>query len=356
MWIVLLMSALMLGTAMSVTGGSDETESDEQEANALVLTGEDPGDVDIVPLDQALADPETLIAGDESASDGDDESEVTDLSAEPDGPDPETIVPGISVVNTGEETVFGSEGNDTLSADTFGPITITTSATDIQLLGGDDVVEFGSGSLFTTNIDGGAGNDTISGIISSPLSIVGGSGNDVLSSISEGSIDGGDGNDTITSDITGVFDANVVLEGGDGDDIIQVTTDITEDDAFAGQADMYGGAGEDRFELNLALTDTAPSAEDPTAITVDSFISIFDFDADEDVLQIEIIRPEGAEARDIASTTLTRVEDGDGSVDPYTDVDLTFAATDTQEAVITTFRVYSDAPITLDDIAFVESA
>lgn len=350
MWVVAFMAALMLGTVMSVDSSVAEPETDD--ATSAEDEGMTPDPV--VAIDAADVDTESSDEDDPADPDAEpsDEGDVTDED-EVEAP---VRIPGQLIVNTGEETVLGSEGDDTLSPESFGEITIDTSSTDINLLGGNDVAELAFSSLFTTNIDGGDGNDTIDGTTSSPLLILGGAGNDELSSMSEGGIRGGEGNDTVSGDLTDIFDAGLFLAGGLGDDVIQVTTQIGADNTFAGSANLDGDGGMDRFELQLELVDTALVADGPTSIVSDTNIEVNDFDPSEDVLQLEITRPEGAEDRGEPVISLARDETGMATSDYFTDVTMTFAPTEAATEVISVFRVYSEEAITLDDIVLVEAA
>ena len=358
MWVVALMAALMFGTIMSMDSGPDEPEVDD--------TAEDDGMTrdPVTPIDPSESETDTDT--DTAAGDSDPAgTPAPDVTPDPEGtPDPEVTpdpegtpeeTPGIAVVNTGGATVLGSEGDDTLSPESFGSITVTTSATRIDLLGGDDVAELRFGSLYTTNVDGGAGDDTLVGETRSPLGLSGGTGDDVLSSISEGFINGEEGNDSISADLSGIFDENLRISGGDGDDLIQVATTIGEDNSFVGRADVRGDAGADIFELDFELADELTGDGVPASFVSDTGVEILDFNPAEDRLRIEITRPDGATERVLSDTTLTRNEagvNGDGAA-PYTDVEMTFIGSETVSDVTTTFRVFSAAPFSADDIEIV---
>ena len=118
--------------------------------------------------------------------------------------------------------INGGNGNDNLTGTT-----------------GDDVINAGDGN---DRVDGGDGNDTING----------GTGNDVLiGGRGNNTIDGGDGNDTITAadgnntlkggtgnDTITAGNGNNVIDGGDGNDTIHVG---------AGNNALTGGSGNDTF-------------------------------------------------------------------------------------------------------------
>ncbi|TNC70946.1 beta strand repeat-containing protein [Rubellimicrobium roseum] len=121
------------------------------------------------------------------------------------------------------------------------------------------VTTFGYEITNFATIDGGKGDDTISGSLDGE-DIAGGEGNDVL--LGRGNrdtIDGGVGNDIIHGDFaTGtVIDVagNDVLDGGDGADQIygEDGTDELNGGADDGAADsLYGGAGDDTIWLSSA--------------------------------------------------------------------------------------------------------
>lgn len=361
MWVVAFMAALMLGTAMSTGSEVVETDSGDEtdDMDAMGDDGVTPDPVTALRPDVSEDSPEIEIEDGDGGDSSPDPEEEADRETDPDPAD-DPVVPGIEVVNTGGATVLGSEGNDTLSGETFGRITETTNSTIINLLGGDDVAEVDFGSLFTTGVDGGDGDDTITGATIRPLSLSGGAGDDELSSISAGSIRGGDGDDMISADLSGMFEEDVMISGGLGDDIIRVATQIpgtsSTTDAFAGSAFVTGDEGMDRITLELELRDTALVVDGPTSITWNSNITIDGFDASEDLLQLEITRAEGAEDRAAPVLSLARDEIGTELFGPYTDVTMTFAATATSTEVVSVFRVFSEEAITLDDIVLVEAA
>jgi hypothetical protein len=326
MWIVLLMSALMLGTAVSFQDGSDETDSDEQGTTSLDSTGVDLDEPDIVPLDQVLDAPEITPTGDDS----DDDSDASDPAA-----DPIIVLPGIDTAGTDGADLFelGPEvadvGFDTQS------VTGGTGDDAIVLTGPDGALS-GAGSPLTfsnATIEGGTGNDTITASADSSLvsgdegddqitigaagnsTIIGGAGDDEITGLLEASstafIDGGEGNDTI--DATQMDNVNVV--GGAGDDTIllsgmndegagyAITADggagmdriqfdgsaVTDPDLF-GAISVQGGADVDTFALNINEgldLGAALSDDDPASLDV---ITLSDFEPGIDRIEIELAR------------------------------------------------------------------
>ncbi|MBB5751156.1 calcium-binding protein [Prosthecomicrobium pneumaticum] len=127
----------------------------------------------------------------------------------------------ISSTSAGAFTVYGGEGNDTIS------MYDTIFGGDDVLYGeaGDDVI---SGGLGKDEIDGGEGNDTINGGAGDDI-LNGGAGDDVLS--------GGAGADTIQAG------AGDTVDGGEGDDLIVLSTEGGIPVSIA------GGAGSDTVRL-----------------------------------------------------------------------------------------------------------
>jgi len=103
----------------------------------------------------------------------------------------------------------GTSGDDTL-------VGIGTTQ-EIYGLEGDDTITGGS---FTTTIDAGAGNDTIYDLASWGATILGGDGNDFISSSYGASVTGGKGDDYI--DLYMVSGASATYAAGDGNDTLSV--------------------------------------------------------------------------------------------------------------------------------------
>lgn len=149
----------------------------------------------------------------------------------------------------GDDTILGGKGDDTISGNGGKADFINGN------LGNDNLV--GVGQLF-----GEDGNDTILAAADGPSTVSGGAGDDVLrSTILNGTtgapslIHGDDGNDLIQAlspahdELHGDAGADTVtdfgtgddsLDGGDGDDLIQVGS---------GHATATGGAGNDTIEI-----------------------------------------------------------------------------------------------------------
>jgi Ca2+-binding RTX toxin-like protein len=120
-----------------------------------------------------------------------------------------------------DRSVVGTEGNDSLVGSTL--------RDEIVGLGGNDWIEGGAGGDF---LYGGAGIDTILGGDGDDL-LLGGEymfgqgGNDWLYPAAVATADGGDGNDNFyLNATTGYEAAQTVLQGGFGNDYVQITPDF----------------------------------------------------------------------------------------------------------------------------------
>ncbi|MGB3533041.1 MAG: calcium-binding protein [Microcoleaceae cyanobacterium] len=157
---------------------------------------------------------------------------------------------GVGRFREGNNLLDGGTGNDTISGFAFedsllgggGDDLITTGALNVTTTEG--ISSTLSGVVGSSTLDGGDGNDTLIAAYESDF-IVGGSGNDSMSG-SFTILDGGDGNDTLDS--TGFIRQStnaieVTLSGGAGDDLITgvTATDVTNI--------LDGGAGNDTIVL-----------------------------------------------------------------------------------------------------------
>ena len=148
--------------------------------------------------------------------------------------------------------IYAGDGNDTIRNGGSSDIEYYQRGSFAKIYGetGNDYIVNWSGSNVT--IDGGDGDDTISG----GSSILGGAGNDKLyGGYSSVSIDGGDGDDTISggnsvlggagNDVisNGVFSANI--NAGEGEDLIQL---------YSNNSTITGGKGNDTIYMNSATT------------------------------------------------------------------------------------------------------
>ncbi|MFC3230920.1 hypothetical protein ACFOGJ_26985, partial [Marinibaculum pumilum] len=202
--------------------------------------------------------------------DGDDTLYVTDGRSTLQGNDDDDsfIVRGGDTI---DDNLDGGSGRDTLFSDgdiTFDGNARLSSIEAIEIDGGGRILGTGDSQGFdfddmtltgVTEIDGGAGNDTITGPDGVSLSYVGGSGTDrIEAGDGDDTIDGGDHNDTLYGndgdDSMSGGEGTNYMEGGDGDDTM--TAGSQNDtlhggrgddmlDAGAGYNAVYGGDGDD---------------------------------------------------------------------------------------------------------------
>ena len=123
---------------------------------------------------------------------------------------------------------------------------------------------FSAATLSDVDLDGGAGNDSISSNTFTTsqdafrITFDGGAGNDTINSntltasfwLSYITFAGGDDNDTISSNtLTADYDVfRIIFDGGDGNDTISNNTLTGDDDAYA--STLKGGAGDDTISDN----------------------------------------------------------------------------------------------------------
>ncbi len=164
--------------------------------------------------------------------DGGSGDDTFDINEEGNGIDNDVITGGATGETDGGTVDTGDIDDDltvTFTGNEEGTITDGTDTTtfeeieNIQLGGGDDVV-VGSDDN-TENVDGGAGND----------SMTGGDGSDTFS--------GGEGEDTLEGGLGGDS-----LSGGDDDDVIRGDEGIDTIDGGDGNDDLDGGDGVDSID------------------------------------------------------------------------------------------------------------
>lgn len=186
-------------------------------------------------------------------------------------------------------------------------------------------------------VNGGMGNDTITGIASGTFRGGGGDDTFLIEDGADSLIDGGAGNDIITADAG----ANLTILGGDGNDTLDIdsTSNIQETstiNAGAGQDSIgvdivlfdpsgsrvdtvIGGEGEDVFTLNVTSVGYSDS------YTADQMLTIADFSETEDEIVVKLT-PEDSPF----FTGAQLVEDAQGG---WTDLVLTFRKTDASGVV-----------------------
>jgi hypothetical protein len=171
---------------------------------------------------------------------------------------------GVTLVTGGGTITYDSEGN-LLAVDEGGdPLAGTDGGDVIIALSSGARVTSGSGNdtiiNFAANaaISGGDGNDTIINAASSGVSISGGDGNDRVflterHARGDVSVDLGAGDDTLA--ITGLWSSEhsrLTIKGGDGNDDIRLGTVITGATTKATLV-VDGGAGNDRIRADSVL-------------------------------------------------------------------------------------------------------
>lgn len=143
----------------------------------------------------------------------------------------------------GGEDILGTAGDDVLvlAPGDDGPFP------DLVELGdGDDIADLRALELRAVelSVDGGAGDDTLQ-VDTEIATLTGGDGDDLIESDGvQVVLDGGDGEDTIRAR-NWLFSA----DGGDGDDVIEIVTD----EVYDGSGLVRGGEGDDtlRFDLHV---------------------------------------------------------------------------------------------------------
>ncbi|MDP6654334.1 MAG: calcium-binding protein, partial [Gammaproteobacteria bacterium] len=176
---------------------------------------------------------------------------------------------------SGNDTITAGAGNDTITASGAGADTITLGAGDDTVTdsgAGADIITGGDGNdTITTgadnnSVDGGAGNDNLTGGTGADT-LIGGDGNDTLTgNAGADSITGGAGNDTISDGAD-----NDTVVAGDGVDTITISTGNDSVDAGAGNdvititglsaADTIGGGdGTDKLTVTNASAATLTPA------------------------------------------------------------------------------------------------
>ena len=157
----------------------------------------DPGDSTVEPTGGTTPDP--FGAGSLAIGGGNGNDLIVGTDA------PETLLAG-----PGNDTILGGGGNDVIGIDTSNPSFSSIYRYNLQGGPGNDRI---TGGYLADSLDGGDGDDTLNA----------GAGND--------SLQGGAGNDS--------------LSGGDGDDLIQGGSGDDTLDGLAGADALYGNAGND---------------------------------------------------------------------------------------------------------------
>jgi Ca2+-binding RTX toxin-like protein len=242
-------------------------------------------------------------------------------------------VVGASPLAGDPSSVLGGDGHDEILIDGFADVTVDGGAGNDSISGGavggeilggigDDDLSITSSGFGGTSLDGGEGNDSLAGFnTTGNVTVVGGLGNDTLQfEAVNGQADGGIGNDSITAQgFVGTF------TGGDGDD----TMDMMVLEIESGLYLVDGGAGNDTIDITITNVGSVFAARSieieggtgndqinaaaATSVTAETFVfgtswgqdTIVGFDVGPDALRFEGI----AGLNDLGDLTIT----GDGN-------------------------------------------
>ncbi|MCZ4354298.1 hypothetical protein O4H61_17415 [Roseovarius aestuarii] len=118
---------------------------------------------------------------------------------------------------------------------------------------------------------------------------------------------GGTGDDRLEIELTtALTDRFASADGGSGDDMFSVNTDIGDGTTgVVSSVELTGGEGADTFEVILNLVDYTFDPEVPEGV-VDGNpgITLHDFNPGEDMLSIQIDRADGGEDRDMGDAQI----------------------------------------------------
>lgn len=255
-----------------------------------------------------------------------------------DEPQPDNEI-GQELSYDGSDLLEGTEGDDTLPAGQDSNL----APEEISLLGGNDtaIIE----DPFDITVSGGEGDDTLSSAAVGNI-LDGGAGNDILTGIDANSMFGGSGDDQITFDSDVELNSSVArIDGGEGNDTINILADAGVNTADRGGAIVEGGTGADEFNIVLDLQNST----DEASILNTAVARIGDFSPSEDALVIEVDQNGGTIDRDVDVELNQTEENG-----TYTSlITLTFGETDNATQATATLTVFSAAPFTLDDIQLI---
>jgi Ca2+-binding RTX toxin-like protein len=184
-----------------------------------------------------------------------------------------------------DDLLFGGSGQDTVKGGTGQDTLRGGSGSDMVEAGsGNDLVFAGLGDDGNDTVDGDIGNDTLGGGFGGD-NINGGDGDDLLwGEVGDDSLSGGGGNDLIYNG-----EGSDTVAGGDGDDTI-----------WAGEDDdlLTGGEGADLFVFgDVSGNDT-----------------ITDFDASEDVLDVEYASTDFTSLADVVAAGSETSQGGQAGV------------------------------------------
>jgi Ca2+-binding RTX toxin-like protein len=155
----------------------------------------------------------------------------------------------------------GGNGNDIICLSQSMNLTIKGGAGDDNIFTGSDFAADRTLSSQFSNIDGGDGNDSISGVYSFG-ELKGGAGNDAMDiDCGKETVSGGDGNDTIR--ITDISQISVI-SGDAGDDILTYAV-VNASPVIDKDLEFKGGTGNDKYIVDsnfIKLTELAGEGTD----------------------------------------------------------------------------------------------
>ena len=247
-----------------------------------------------------------------------------------------------------ENSADGYRGNDTFDISGTGNTAnggdgsdiFSVNATNASINGGsgNDEILVAEDSR-SVLVNGGQGEDRISGS-GQNITLNGNAGNDVIGYSAGGGVaNGGGGDDTISAiAIDRGFGGRsaMLLDGGLGND--DLTTNIAPNEVTYADT-LTGGAGSDVFNIDMGIDGS------PNRTSDEGFVTITDFNSEEDRLQISIAT---STSSGFLLDGLEFVEAADGS---YTDIISTFTSTTAGVAdTVSTIRVLGATDLGPDDI------
>ncbi|GAA6166152.1 hypothetical protein NBRC116590_38560 [Pelagimonas sp. KU-00592-HH] len=205
------------------------------------------------------------------------EEQVDDTPAEQ--PEDPQVCDGIEILVEGDATlVETTECDDLILTDVDSANNITVEAGD----GADTLT--GSEYLSDSELFGEDGDDVITDA-GYANTLHGGAGDDTLSSDgARATLFGDEGDDHLTLEGRITNFERMLADGGEGDDTLVSGFGLPDQVSQSVNSTLSGGAGADRFELEVLASDLTQHSFDGT---FDTGITIDDFESGEDVLVID---------------------------------------------------------------------
>lgn len=268
--------------------------------------------------------------------------------------DPDTLPEDGELYYDGSDTLYGTEGDDTLAE-----TQTEDSPETILLRGGDDVAISNEENQFDSmEIRGGEGNDTI-GTEGYVNYLYGDAGDDVLSGTDSNNLYGGEGNDILNfrQGTYGNEDGSTV-DGGEGEDTINLRGQALIPEFVLSDVSHIratGGSGADTFNVTYEVAEEFDGGsgliigthEDITY--AGDLFSIRDFDPTEDSLLVEMVRDDASDTEPLDVTAeLEQTQLDDGTFE--SNIIMTFGSVENAVSATTTLRVFSATAFTMDDV------